>query len=102
VVADVGIAGTRLNADGPRAGREQCRLADTKPFAGFQHVARAIGALLRIVDIGIVGDAVAHRVIERDRTRLLAGHAFDDFLSEAHDAGIVAVDEIRRREKFIG
>ena len=98
VIAHVGKADARRNADGARARRQQRGFAGAEAAPAGEHRAGAEHVGVGVVEIRIVGDAVAHGIIKRDGARLVAGDAFDGVLREGAHGRLAAVDEARRLE----
>src|SRR6516225_4277092 len=93
VVSHVGVADARRYPRRPRHGREQARLADAIGAPARKYIARAIGARIGNVDIGIVQHTVAYRAIERDGTFGIVVRSLDHVTRERANSRSIAVDK---------
>ncbi len=97
MVAHVGKAETRRNADGAARGGEQRRLRDAPAVAGGEHAARAHAGGREGDAVRVVAKAVAHGVVELDRT-LARRRAAAVLVREGLHGGMVRIDEGRGGE----
>src|SRR5438094_410137 len=100
VVLHVREADTRRNAGGARGGSEQRRLGHAPAEVLLEARRGAVGVLRQEVLERVVADAVAHRVVKRDRAFARIG-ALRMLGGERHDLRMAAVDEASWLQVFV-
>ena len=89
----IGQAKARRNTFGTCHGCQQDRLVDAETLAAFDH-ARGTHALMADFDaVGIVEEAVAHRVVKPDRLGLGIGLVASRFAGQRAHGRMIAIDE---------